>query len=355
MTDAAGPGESNRPPPASPAAAANDVPASAIPVVPGLVSVVMPMRNCEAYVDAALRSILAQHGVDLEVVVVDDGSTDRSADVVRSVGDPRVRMIPGPRAGIAAALNAGLAVARGEFFARCDADDLYAPDHMAPQLALLRERPEFGAVAGAFTYVNEAGEQIAAKRWNPSAEEITDELRSGVGRTHLGTFVVRMEHLRRLGGFRPYFVGTEDADFQLRLGEVCRVWWEPRPAYVYRLHGASITHTQPSAERRFLDRMARQFQKQRLATGQDDLMRGCPPKPPPKDASNQGGGRAVAMSTDAQVQKLLLGQAWDAHRAGRRGEALRTAWRACVGRPGNLSAWKSLAALAIKPARPARP
>jgi GT2 family glycosyltransferase len=253
-------------------------------------------------------------------------------------------MIPGPRAGIAAALNAGLAAARGEFFARCDCDDLYAPDRLAAQLALLRDRPEFGAVAGSFTYVNASGREIAAQAWGESPEEITHELCSGKGRTHLCTFLIRMEHLRRLEGFRPYFVGTEDADFQLRLGEVCRVWWEPRPAYVYRLHGESITHTQPSTERKFLERMAQEFQKQRRETGLDDLQRGTPP-PVPANL------KADARQTNKQIQSILIGEAWRAHGAGRRMRAISTGLRACMAAPVELGAWKSLAALAVKPRR----
>src|SRR3954470_15411705 len=80
-----------------------------------LVSVVIPMRNAERFVAETLRSVLAQAGqgnaFELEVVVVDDGSTDGSADVVRGLTDSRVRMIPGPQRGISASFNAGLAAA----------------------------------------------------------------------------------------------------------------------------------------------------------------------------------------------------------------------------------------------------
>src|SRR3954452_16610841 len=86
-----------------------------------LITVLIPMRNAEPYVEAAVRSVLAQEGVELEVIVIDDGSTDRSPQMVRAIGNQRVRIIPGPQRGIAAAFNAGLAAARGEMLARCDA------------------------------------------------------------------------------------------------------------------------------------------------------------------------------------------------------------------------------------------
>jgi hypothetical protein len=190
--------------------------------------------------------------------------------------------------------------------------------------------------------VTDKGRHITDQTPSKTAELISHELKNGIGRTHLCTFLVRMKHLRELNGFRSYFIGTEDADFQLRLGEVCNVWYEPRLCYHYRLHGSSITHTQPSAERQFLEKMAREFQKQRLATGQDDLQRGNPP-PVPEGLS------AEVKATNVQIQAILLGAAWKEHRAGRRLNAIRTGLRACLKSPGNISAWRSLAALALKP------
>src|SRR4051812_3338281 len=106
----------------------------------------MPMRNAERFVAKSLRSLLGQRGqrgqgdaFELEVIVVDDGSTDRSADVVRGLNDVRIRIVPGPQRGISAAFNAGLAAARGQVLARCDADDLYPPDRLDWQVRWLAE------------------------------------------------------------------------------------------------------------------------------------------------------------------------------------------------------------------------
>src|SRR5213593_4773866 len=99
-----------------------------------VVSVIMPMRNAERFFAESLHSVLNQQSrgssFDLEVVVVDDGSTDRSARIVREMNDPRIRLVAGPQRGISAAFNAGLAEARGEMIARCDADDLYPPGRL---------------------------------------------------------------------------------------------------------------------------------------------------------------------------------------------------------------------------------
>ena len=301
------------------------------------------MRNCQRTIHPALDSILSQPDVELEIVVVDDGSTDESAAVVRSVSDPRVRMVPGPCQGIAAALNAGLAEARGEFFCRCDADDLYSPDRLSRQRRFLDEHSDYGAIAGSYVTATQELKPVAEHVWKSDAAEITSDLRGGVGSTHMGTMLVRMEHLRRLGGFRSYFIGTEDVDFILRLGEITRVWYDPRTCYVYRLHGASITHTQASAQRKFLEQMAHEFQRQRLARGKDDLELGHAPAPP-TDLDPAG------TQVDARIQDLLIGAAWREHGAGRRLSALKTGFRAAMMRPTSASVWKSVLALAIKPA-----
>jgi glycosyltransferase involved in cell wall biosynthesis len=306
-----------------------------------LISVVIPMRNAERYINAAIDSILAQRGVNIEIVVVNDGSTDQSAERVLAYKDPRVKMIAGPCKGIAAALNAGLAVATGDYFARCDADDIYAPDRLAWQQQWLEAHPDFGAVAGYFTMVTASEKPVANQRWSDRAEDITQELQNGVGRTHLCAFLIRMEVMRKLEGFRPYFIGTEDADFQLRIGEVAKIWYEPKLSYIYRLHGESITHTQPTAEREFFGRVMREFQKQRRETGMDDLQRGNPP-PVPKDLNKS------ATDPNHQIQQLLLGTAWQEHRVGKKLKSIGTGIRACLSGPGNFAAWKSLCALALK-------
>ena len=160
-------------------------------------------------------------------------------------------------------------------------------------------------------------------------------------------YLLRTDVVRRVGGFRTYFVTAEDADFQYRLGEATRVWYEPTVAYLYRLHDASITHVQKSNDRAFFEEMARTFQQQRLTRGQDDLQLGQAPAPPAAPAA--GAVAAAETSSAARIQRLLLGQAWSAHADGQRGRAVAAGWRACLTRPQTLSAWKSLIALAVRP------
>jgi len=306
-----------------------------------IVSVVMPMRNAKDFVAQAIDSILQQTGVELEIVVVDDGSTDGSGEVVKSIDDARVRLIEGPGRGVAASFNAGLAVAEGAFMARCDADDAFSPGRLEAQLNWLQQHPEFGAICGGFATIAQKGEFIRNLDCGAQAAEITDELRSGRTRTSLCTWLVRTRDVRMAGGCREFFQTAEDIDLQFRLAERMRVWFDPSQSYLYRLHDASTTHSQSRTLRHFFDRTARQLQQQRLRHSADDLQRGRPPHVPDDDLS-------VVDSSRDHIQGMLLGAAWNEHAAGRRVKALRTALRACFVNPLRLRAWRSLGALAVR-------
>lgn len=310
-----------------------------------MVSVLMPMRNAEAYVAAALRSVLAQQSVQLEIIVIDDGSVDGSAEIVRQIAleDPRVRMLRGPCRGIAAAFNVGLADAGGEVIARCDADDLYPPGRLARQVEWLRKSPDFGAVCGGFGTISRRGLPIADMDTGRGAQEITHELRAGTARTSFCTFAVRADVMHKLGGCRDFFLTGEDIDLQLRIGECCRVWYEPTGCYQYRLHDSSITHSQGKPLQLFFEASARRFQQQRLSGRLDDLQLNLvPPLPAAADAR--------PAPSSMQIQGLLLWTAWEQHGSGQKLRSIMTGLRAGLSHPRKLPVWKSVAALVLKPA-----
>lgn len=320
----------------------NPVAANSISLKKPIVSIIMPMRNASAFVNRALASILQECDIPLEVVVVDDGSTDGSANRVKAIADPRVRLIPGPQQGIAAALNAGLAQAQGEILMRCDADDLYTFERIQQQTVWLMDHPEFVAVCSSYTAISPRGQEIIPFPCGFKAEEITKELQQGVTRTHLCTYAIRMHAVRALGGFRPYFGSAEDIDFQLRLGEFGKVWYTPTTSYYYRLHNTSITHTQSLTEQEFFKSAAQEFQRQRLARGSDDLQRGCPPVP---SAPSSG----PVFSSDKHIHGLLIGSAWGKHTEGQKLQALKIGLRATTTYPTHLESWRNLLFLLIKP------
>jgi glycosyltransferase involved in cell wall biosynthesis len=305
------------------------------------VSVLMPMKNAAAYVSQAVRSILRQDHTDLELIVVDDGSSDGSRRIVQEIGDPRVRIIAGPGRGPGAAWNVGFAVAAGSFLLQCDADDAFPPARITGQVKFLDEHPEFGAVCAGFSMIDSSGRHVV-DLGSGGAEEVTQEMLRGGTRTHLCTFAIRRSHLVAIGGKREYFETAEDIDLMLRLCEVCRIFYEPVDRYHYRLHGASITHTQPSRQRQFFEQYARELRSQRAHGGQDDLERGAPRAVPASDSTRDGHRR--------HIQGMLIGEAWRRHDRGAKLDALRLGLRAIAQAPTSAEAWRSVAALAFKAA-----
>jgi glycosyltransferase involved in cell wall biosynthesis len=302
----------------------------------------MPMRNAASFVHSSLLSILEERSVPLEVIVVDDGSTDNSRAIIEAIGDSRIRVIDGPCQGIAAALNLAIEAAIGDILMRCDADDLYEPDRIARQASWLRTNPEFGAICGGFSAMNGKGRFRVPLFTGKAAEEITEELRRGETRTHFCAFAIRSSVLKKLPA-RAYFRTGEDVDMQLRIGEQCRVWYDHTPAYRYRLHDASITHSDGPQLNVFYEEQARAFQRQRLATGTDALDRGEPPEP-------KVIGRGAAAS-QMHVQNLLRAAAWNALEHGRPATAIWCGVRAVASGPTSLTSWRDLLVVTCKIAR----
>ena len=308
-------------------------------------SVILTVFNMARYVEEAARSLLAIPGVSIEVIAWDDGSTDGSGDILRAIDDPRLRVIQGPGQGNGAcfAYNGALAEARADYVCRCDTDDRIHPDGLARQYRWLVDHPEYGAVAGGFAVMDEHGREVCVMDTGDGAEEITSELRNGIARTHFNTFVTRRDVLQRLGGFRPFFVNAHDVDMQLRIGEACRVWYNPWPSYAYRLHDRSMCHTFDAEKMKKLDYYVVEFQKQRQSRGQDDLELGLSPELPE-------GPQVQRNSAREHMYSVLMGRVWSYHRKGARRDAVKAAIRLCTRFPRRFDAWKNLALCSIKPA-----
>ena len=311
------------------------------------VSVLMPTRNPGAYLLPAVRSVLAQAGPRIELIVIDDGSTDGSRERIAALADPRIRLVDGPRSGIADCLNTGLAQVTGDVVMRCDADDLYPPGRMQRQLEWLDRHPRHVAVCAGFSMIGPTGAPVS----NPTqhlVDERVDAARrilEGEFSTHLCTFAIRRAALARVGGFRAFFETAEDIDFALRLAESGEIGFDPFDAYQYRLHGTSITHTQASVRRRFYEETAREMSRDRRATGADALMRGQPPTPPALDKTADARADGAAL----HIAQLLVGESWRAFGDGRRSAAVRSALRAIAAQPGYRDAWKALLLTALRP------
>lgn len=309
------------------------------------VSIIVPMRNAEAFIEETLRSVLLERSVALEVLVINDRSTDRSLERAMALGDSRVRILDGAGAGISAAMNLGLSAANGDIVMRCDADDFYPVSRIQNQVAWLDAHQDYVAVCGGFATLDGLGRLAAILLTGETEEEITEELNLGYTRTTFCSYAVRKSAIETVGEFRPYFVTAEDLDFQLRLANFGRVMYLPGVTYKYRLHADSITHTQSSVKRIFFENQAREFQRQRAQGGQDDLQRGCPPAIPAVADGNPG-------SAAKHIAGMLQFSAWRAHQVGNKWQAVAFGLRALTHTPFDLAMWRSVLALILKSAKP---
>jgi glycosyltransferase involved in cell wall biosynthesis len=308
------------------------------------VSIIVPMKDAQDYVGESITSILTSAPHDSEIIVVDDKSKDRSRSVVAQFQDCRIMIVEGPGTGISDCLNVGMSKASGQILMRCDADDLYPPFRISQQIKWLDEHPEFDAVCGSFSTIDKKGRAILEMPCGDAPREITGELRSGETRTHLCTFAMRASTTQRLGGFRRFFETAEDVDYQLRLGEIGRVFYEPIERYRYRIHQDSITHSQSSNQRELFELMARSTQQERLREGEDSVSRGKFLRIIPKPTSGPN-------TAAEHLQGLLLGKAWYEHARGSKAKAIAYNLSAIKQIPFSLVSWKSLVALVIKNAK----
>jgi glycosyltransferase involved in cell wall biosynthesis len=199
------------------------------------VSVVMPVRDGERFLVEALESVLAQTESDLELIVVDDGSTDATPELLAEVTNPRVRVLTQPPGGLTAALNAGCAEAAAPVIARMDADDVALPDRLERQLAFLESHPDVALVGGGIVLVDEQGREFD--------REPAPAVPSLVERNDLvhGTVAMRTNAFRKLGGYR--LDQAEDYDLWLRFQERFGVAAVEEPVIRYRFHPGQFSVT----------------------------------------------------------------------------------------------------------------
>ena len=188
------------------------------------VSVVVPAYNAEGTLGQTLASVLGQTFEDLEVVVVDDGSSDGTADVARAGGDARVRLVQVQNGGVARARNRGVAEAQGELIAFLDSDDVWLSEKLESQVEMMGARNEIGVVFTAARYVDSQMRsigEIPALDYADYSEALL--LYSVVIAGSCSSGMVRRTIVDDVGGFDPAFSQSADWDFWLRVSRVTQI------------------------------------------------------------------------------------------------------------------------------------
>lgn len=200
-----------------------------------LVSVVIATYNMGHYLPEAVRSVLAQSYPNVDVQIVDDGSTDDTPTIVRQWdAHPRVRLHRQSNAGQAHAKNQGIALSRGDFIAFLDADDVWLPEKLARQMPLFTGRPEVGVVYSGYERMDGEGRPLPKGPTRMHRGRVSGALLIE-NFVPFPSAVVRREHLERHGAFDETLGMGIDYDLWLRLSAHCQFDFIAEPTVRYRI------------------------------------------------------------------------------------------------------------------------
>jgi glycosyltransferase involved in cell wall biosynthesis len=221
-------------------------------VAPPTVTVVIPTHDRRALLTQTLRTVLAQRGVAVHVVVVDDGSSDDTAAAVRGLADPRVVLVRNATArGVSAARNQGIAAATGDWVAFLDDDDLWSPDKLRTQLDALHAS-DAGFAYSAVVAIDRERRATRALPLPRPEELMRLQLRQSVLPAGGSNVIVRTELLRMLGGFDEQLYHLADWDLWIRLADTALAAASPEVSVAYLEHGTNMHLTElPKIRREF--------------------------------------------------------------------------------------------------------
>lgn len=294
----------------------------------------MSVYNAGRYLREAVESVLAQTYGDIEFIIIDDGSTDDSPKVLREYArrDSRIRLTVRENKGLTVTLNEGLGMARGEFIARMDCDDVCLPDRLEKQVAYLRADPSIVCAGGHFELIDEKGRLLTRLRPPSDDESIQKLLLAGHTAICHPAAIMRREAVMKVGGYDPYFQTTQDLDLWLRLGEVGRLGNVPEVVLKFRQHGGSISETRREMQRRFGREACERAWKRRGIT--DGTFEADEPWRPGPDRASR--------------LEYALRYGWWGFNSNARGTAWAYGLKAVRIAPWNVAGWKLLTAAAFK-------
>jgi glycosyltransferase involved in cell wall biosynthesis len=209
---------------------------------PPSVSIVMPVYNRDRYLEVAISSVLNQTYRDFELLIWDDGSSDRSLDIANHYAqqDARVRVIAAAHQGAAHALKGAYAATKSTYIGQVDSDDALDFRALELTIAVLNSHPKVGMVYTDHWKMN-AGGQVEGLGHRCQIPYSPDRLLIDFMTFHFR--LLRRSVYEQIGGFREAFESVEDYDLCLRLSEVTEVWHLNQPLYYYRLHPTSVSST----------------------------------------------------------------------------------------------------------------
>jgi glycosyltransferase involved in cell wall biosynthesis len=210
------------------------------------VTVLMPVYNGSEFLALAIESVLRQTHADLELIVINDGSTDQSKPIAESFAqaDPRVKVFSTPNQGVAKAMNLGLQLAKTEWIAVMHADDIMYRHRLESQLMFVADHPELSFASSSVHHIDAAGRVIGhdnSKLTTPEAVDAQFEAGEPIGFVHPAV-IFKKSAVLEVGGYRQQFWPAEDLDLWNRMLESGhKLLIQPEHLISYRIHGKSAS------------------------------------------------------------------------------------------------------------------
>lgn len=207
------------------------------------ISCLMPVYNARRFLTEAMRSVLDQTNADFELIVIDDGSTDGSSEIIDELAraDSRIVVVHQANTGIVGALNNGLKAARGKYVARMDADDISLPDRFARQVRHLDDNPGCVLVGGHARIIKDDGEDIGRTTGGRHRETDLTVFPPRISVSMHPLIMVRAEALKDAGGYRADYPHAEDYDLFIRLAKYGRIDNPDFDCLLYRRHDSALS------------------------------------------------------------------------------------------------------------------
>jgi glycosyltransferase involved in cell wall biosynthesis len=208
------------------------------------VTVLMAVYNGERYLREAIDSILNQTFRDFELTIVNDGSIDRTAEIISSYDDPRIQLINNDlNLGLTKSLNKGLAVARGKYVARQDADDISEPERLAKQVAFLEAQPDLALLGTFYQEIDDLGNKISEHTLPHDCTKIRWDLLFYTPFVHSSVMFRKSIVIEKIGFYNENFSYAQDYDYWCRIALSLKVANLSEYLLRYRLNPASMTAT----------------------------------------------------------------------------------------------------------------
>jgi glycosyltransferase involved in cell wall biosynthesis len=237
-----------------------------------LITVLMPAYNASAYIAEAIRSVLAQSFTRFELLVINDGSADDTAAVVRSFDDPRIVLVCQENSGISVALNRGLQLARANYIVRFDADDCNYPHRLATQYAYMEAHPEVVIMGSAVDYMDKDGQFIF--RFHPPA--CSDEAIRRLSYLQCpfihSSVIYRKQVIQRCGGYNAHAHGFEDHFLWQKVAAEGHMANLPEALLKVRFNPSSFTLDERRRQKEYREIKYRSIRQQQISAAEGERL-----------------------------------------------------------------------------------